>query len=49
MILPMKQQKCQHYHLEKLIKMNILQLKILLSDQQRVTERVKFTDSPLRK
>ena len=28
-ILTEKQQKCQHYYLEKLINMNILQVKII--------------------
>ena len=40
-ILTEKQQKYQHYHLEKLINMNIL--------QRRVIEQAKFTYSPLGK
>ena len=40
-----KQQKHQHYHLEKLINVNILQVK----NQRRVIEQAKFTYSPLGK
>ena len=48
MILTEKQQKYQHYHLEKLINMNILYLidkyeEILPSNQRQTIEQAKFT------
>ena len=49
MRLTEKQQKYQHYHLEKWINMNILQVKILPSDQRRLIEQAMFTYPPLRK
>ena len=50
MILLKKQQKYQHYHLEKLINMNILQMKKYYpSNQGRVIETAKFAYSPLSK
>ena len=47
-ILTEKQQKYQHYHLEKLINLNILQVKkycVLI----KIIETAKFTYSPLGK
>ena len=50
MILTEKQQKYQHYHLEKLINTNILQVKkILPSNQTQTIEQAKFAYSPLGK
>ena len=49
MILTEKQQKYQHYHLEKLINMNILQVKKLPSHQRQIIEQAMFTYSPLGK
>ena len=48
-ILTEKQQKFQHYHSEKLININILQVKKLPPDQKRVIEQLKFTYSLRRK
>ena len=47
MILKEKQQKYDNYRLEKLININILQVK--KSDLKRVIEQPKFTYSPLEK
>ena len=48
MILKEKQQKYQHYHLEKLIDINILQVKELLTFYQRqIIEQSKCVYSPL--
>ena len=42
--------KYQHYHREKLINMNILQVEeILPSNQRQIREQVKFAYSPLGK
>ena len=51
MILTEKQEKYQHYHLEKLINTNTLCTgeEILPSDQRRVIEPAKFTYCPLGK
>ena len=57
LILTKKQQKYQHYHQAKRIKMNILQAKkyyrlsekILPSYQSRIIEQANFTYSPLGK
>ena len=50
MILKEYQQKYQHYHREKLINMNILQVEeILPSNQRQIREQVKFAYSPLGK
>ena len=49
-ILTGKHEKYQHYHLEKLINMNILQVKkYYLLIKQKLIEQVKFTNSPLEK
>ena len=47
MILKEKQQKYDNYRLDKLININILQVK--KSDLKRVIEQPKFTYSPLGK
>ena len=47
-----KQQKYQHYHQEKLINMNILQVRkyyVLPSPQSQILEQAKFTYCALRK
>ena len=49
MILIEKQRKYQLYHRVKSINMNILLVKLLLSNQQQITEQARFTDSPLGK
>ena len=54
MMLTGKQQKYEHYHLEKLINMNILYgkkycLLIKDSNQRQIIEQAKFTYSPLGK
>ena len=49
MILTEKQQKQQHYRQVKRIYINIVQVKILSSDQSRIIEQAKFTYSPLGK
>ena len=50
-ILTEKQQKYQHYHLEKLINRNILQVKkyclIIEQRQKQIIEQAKFAYSPL--
>ena len=49
-ILTQRQQKYQLYHLEKLINMNILQVKkILPSGQSRIIEEAKFKFFPISK
>ena len=49
-ILTEKLQKHQHYHLEKLINVNILQKREILNfDQRRLIEQAKFANSALRK
>ena len=48
-ILTEKLQKYEHYHLEKLIKIKILQVKNLPADQSRIIEQANFTYSPLGK
>ena len=50
MMLIEKQQKCQHFHLEKLINMNILQLKkYCLLIKKELIEQTKLTYSLLGK
>ena len=50
MILTKNQQKYQHYHQEKLINNNVLQVKkILTPDQRRVIEQAKMAYTPLGK
>ena len=49
MILTEKQQKQQHYRQVKRVYINIVQVKILSSDQSRIIEQAKFTYSPLGK
>ena len=49
MILTEKQQKYQHYHLEKLINMNILQVQKYYRVIKEVIEQCKFAYSPLGK
>ena len=50
MILTEKQQRYQHYYLDKLVIINILQgKKILPSDRTKVIEQAKFIYSHLRK
>ena len=50
MILTEKHKKDQHYRQVKLIIMNILQVKKILSfDQSIITEQANFTYSPLGK
>ena len=50
MISTEKKQKYQHYYLEKLINMNVFQVKkYYLSDRRRVIEEAKFIYSLLRK
>ena len=49
-ILTETQQKYQHYHQEKLINNNVLQVKkILTPDQRRVIEQAKMAYTPLGK
>ena len=42
MILTEKQQKYQHYHLEKLINMNLTGEEILPSNRSQIMEHTKF-------
>ena len=49
MILTEKQQKYQHYRLEKLVNMNILQVKKYYSWSKGIDGTAKFTHSPLGK
>ena len=49
MILTGQQKKYQHYYQVKLTNMNVLQIKKILSSDQRVIEQAKFNYSPLRK
>ena len=44
-----KKQKCQHYYLEKLIKMNLTGDEILSSNQKQIIEQAKFAYSPFEK
>ena len=44
-----KQQKYQHYYLEKLIKMSILLVKKLPFNQREIIEQAKFSYFPLGK
>ena len=49
MILTETQLKYQHYHPDKLININILQVKRYYPDQSRIIKQAKFTCSPLGK
>ena len=49
MILIQKQPKYRPYHQVKFVNMNILLVKILPSNQQKITEQAKFTYSLLGK
>ena len=50
MILKKKQQKHYHYHPEKMVNMNLLLVKkILTPDERRMIEQAKFAYSPFRK
>ena len=48
LILAEMQKKYQHFHRAKLINMNILR-EVMLSNQSRIKEKVRFTYSPLEK
>ena len=46
-ILTQKQQKYHHYHLEKLINVNILQVKKEYLSIKEVKEQAMYTNSPI--